>query len=76
MAINPMDFMKVKQKMDAFQTRHPRVVPFLQAAAGKAEAGTIIEMKVIGTDGEEIRSNIRLTEEDMELIRSMMNTQM
>ncbi|MDO4614485.1 MAG: hypothetical protein Q4B15_02545 [Lachnospiraceae bacterium] len=76
MAFNPMDFMKMKQNMDEFQARHPRVMPFFQAAAAKAEAGTIIEMKVIGTDGQEIRSNIRLTQEDMDLLMSLRNMQM
>lgn len=69
MAMNPMMLMKLKGMLEGFQQRHPRVQPFLRDAAGRIQEGTVIEMTVTGPDGHSITSNIRVSAEDMELLR-------
>lgn len=69
MAMNPMVLMKLKGMLDGFQSRHPRVLPFLKDASSRIQEGTVIEVKVTSPDGHSITSNIRVTAEDMELLR-------
>lgn len=69
MAVNPMQLMKLKGMLDGFQKRHPRVMPFFRDAAGRIQEGSIIEMKVTGPDGHSITSNIRVSAEDLEMLR-------
>jgi len=74
MAINPMAMMKMKERLDIFNSQHPRVVPFLQAAKVSLQEGAVLELKVTGPDGKELLTNIRVTAEDMETIRMMQET--
>lgn len=69
MAMNPMMLMKMKGMLEGFQKRHPRVLPFLKDASGRIQEGSVIEVTVTGPDGHSITSNIRVTAEDMELLR-------
>lgn len=69
MAMNPMQLMKIKGMLDGFQKRHPRVMPFFRDAANRIQEGSVIEVKITGADGHSITSNIRVTAEDMEMLR-------
>lgn len=69
MAMNPMMLMKIKGMLEGFQQRHPRVMPFLRDASNRIQEGTVIEVKVTDANGHSITSNIRVTAEDMELLR-------
>lgn len=69
MAMNPMLLMKMKGMLEGFNKRHPRVLPFLNDAGSRIQEGTVIEVTVTGPDGHSITSNIRVTAEDMELLR-------
>lgn len=68
MAINPMEMMKLKERMDIFMNQHPRVMPFFQALGGKVVEGSVIEMKVTQPDGSELVCNIRVTAEDLRTV--------
>ena len=72
MAFNPMKLMKIKQMWEKFDSAHPKLLPFFRAAAdGYLEQGSVIEMNVTAPDGRALRCNIRLSEEDMELMREI-----
>jgi hypothetical protein len=34
MAFNPLELLKIKKRLDLFNTAHPRVLPFMQAVKG------------------------------------------
>jgi len=69
--MNPMMMMKIRDNMIKFQQNHPKFPNFLRAAAGQIKEGSILEIKVTDANGESIVGNIRVTAEDMELIREM-----
>lgn len=72
MAVNPMDFMKYKKRLDLFNEQHPKVQPFLAAAGSEAvEAGSVIEIRIKRPDGHEMVSNIRLTDDDVETVNML-----
>ena len=74
MNMNPMMIMQLQQRIQTFQQEHPKVLPFLTAIKDNAlEEGTVIAMKVTTKDGRTLESNIRLTVNDVETIRMMMN---
>ncbi len=69
--MNPMNLLRAKEYLGKFEKNHPRVFPFLKDAGGKITEGTVIEVRVISPEGNEICSNIRVTESDMEMIREL-----
>lgn len=70
--INPLDFFKVKAGLGKFSANHPKFFPFMKAVAeAGAREGTIVEMKVTTPEGKELETNLRLTDEDIELIRML-----
>ncbi len=70
--MNPANFFKIKLLWDKFTVNHPKFPRFLQAAA-QASLGTgdVVEVKITKANGDTIASNIRLTEEDLELFQEM-----
>ncbi len=69
---NPAMIFKIKSMWERFERNHPKFPRFLRVVGDECiQAGTIIEISVTKADGENITSNIRLTEDDMELIRTM-----
>ena len=69
MNINPMKLMQMK---NAWNGRHPKLPKFFEAVSQKAlREGTVMEISVTTPEGETLASNIRLTEEDMALIREL-----
>ncbi|MGN0433363.1 hypothetical protein ACTQZS_01720 [Bilifractor sp. LCP19S3_H10] len=76
MAMNPMMLMKLRERMQLFQSQHPKFQLFLSAVGQQAiETGTIIEVKVTRPDGKEMVTNLRLTEDDVESIRMVSEMQ-
>ena len=72
--MNPMMIMQLQQRIQTFQQEHPKVLPFLTAIKDNAlEEGTVIAMKVTTKDGRTLESNIKLTANDVETVRMMMN---
>lgn len=70
--INPTIIFQMKNMWERFERNHPKFPRFL-AVVGKEcmQAGTVLEISVTKPDGENITSNIRLTEDDMELIAAL-----
>ncbi|MBQ2183754.1 MAG: hypothetical protein II399_03890 [Lachnospiraceae bacterium] len=70
--VNPAALLTFKKKWDEFSGRHPRFVSFLGALKNQGiTEGSIIDMKVTMPNGEVFQSNIKLTPEDIELIRGL-----
>ena len=72
--MNPMLLMQLQQRMSVFQNDHPKVFPFFRAVGNNAlEEGTVLAMKVTTPDGKTLESNIKLTANDVETLKMMMN---
>ena len=69
--INPGAIFKIKKSWETFTQNHPKFQPFLTVAAGQVEEGSIIEVAITNAQGEKITTNMRITESDMELFRSL-----
>lgn len=67
--INPMKFMKFKEMGERFKANHPRVPAFFEAAMGSIGEGSVIEMSVTDPQGKKICANIRVTADDMAMLR-------
>ena len=73
MNINPMLIMELQKKFGTFKTEHPRVFPFFNAVREDAlQEGTIFDMKITTPEGVSKQCNIKVTQNDIELFRSMM----
>lgn len=67
--MNPMAFLTLKSDIDKFQENHPKFVQFIKAMSQSGlQEGTILECKVISPEGKEISTNIRISQDDLELI--------
>lgn len=67
--MNPMAFFSLKSSFEKFQENHPRFIQFLKAMSDNGiQEGTILECKAITTDGKEMTTNIRITQDDLELL--------
>ena len=74
MAINPIMLMRIRERLSLFNKDHPRVAPFFRMLGNRAlMEGTVYELKVTTPDGEEHVANIKLTDNDIESIRMLLN---
>lgn len=69
--MNPGMIFKIKGAWDKFTANHPKFQPFLMAAQGQIQEGTIIEVTIMNPQGDRINTNLKLTASDMELFESM-----
>lgn len=69
--MNPMGLMKMKGLLDRFKTNHPKVPMFFQAAAKSIGEGSIIEINVTTADGRNLCTNMKVTSDDMELVKQL-----
>ena len=68
--MNPMMLIQLKEKIDTFRTEHPKMVPFFKMINQKAlSEGSVLEIKATSVDGNEYVSNIKVTANDIELIK-------
>ena len=75
MNMNPMMLMQLQQRIQTFQQDHPKFLPFMMAVKENAlEEGTVFAMKVTTPEGKAIESNIKLTANDIETIKLMMES--
>lgn len=59
--------------MERLSEPHPKFPKFLKAASrpGVLEEGTVIEIKIVPQNGEGITTNIKISEKDLELLKSL-----
>lgn len=69
---NPAALFKVKGLWEQFVQNHPKFPMFLNAVKAKGiPVDSVIEVKVIQPDGEEMKTNIKITSSDMELLEQL-----
>ena len=70
--INPMDILKVKGMWDRFRNDHPKLIAFGKAVSGGyIQEGTVFDLTVTDPEGKSIRTNFRLSGEDLALFREL-----
>ena len=69
--MNPMAFMQIKGMLDKFQKNHPKVPMFFSAAAQSIGEGSIIEMTVTNPDGKKMCTNMKVTQDDIQLVQQL-----
>ena len=72
MAMNLAMLMRLKGAAKEFQERHPKFISFLQYAAKHSmKEGNVLEISLRGPDDQQVKSNLRLTKEDVELFAQL-----
>ena len=76
MAINPMKLLQFKSIWEQFTNRHPKFPQFMNAVSqhGITE-GTVIEVSISTPDGKNFTTNLKVTPEDMDAMRSLQDAQ-
>lgn len=69
--MNPMALMKIKGMLETFSKNHPKVPMFFQSAGQCMEVGTVIEINVTTADGKNLCTNMRVTQDDLDLIEQL-----
>lgn len=71
--MNPMMMIKLKTMFDKFRINHPKVIGFFSAASNKVAKDSVIEIKLTSPEGETILTNMRVTDDDIELMNEFIN---
>ncbi|MBQ8085250.1 MAG: hypothetical protein IJ232_03985 [Lachnospiraceae bacterium] len=69
--MNPMALMQLKGLYNKFEANHPKVPMFFKAAGGSIGEGSIIEISVTDPAGKKMTTNMRVTEQDLELFQQL-----
>lgn len=72
MGINPMELLSLRNDLQGFDNRHPKLKMFLSDARNRLEVGSVLEISVTDVNGQKIRTNIRVTDEDKEMLSKLM----
>ena len=73
MEINPMELLKLKDRLNLFRKDHPRVGSFMSAVREDMRPGAVLELKVTSPEGKELVTNIKMNENDIETLRLLAN---
>ena len=70
MAFNPLNLLKLKDKYKVFKEEHPDMPAFGKALNKYGlKNGCVYEIRVTTPDGRNIKHDITLTENDVEIVR-------
>lgn len=69
--MNPMALLKIKEMADGFNARHPKLALFFRNVGSKIDTGAVLELSVTTPNGEKIRTNFKVTDEDKELLQAI-----
>lgn len=69
---NPAALFKIKGMWEQFVQNHPKFPMFLNAlkSSGMGE-GSIIEIQITQPDGQQLKTNLKLTQSDLELVEQL-----
>lgn len=69
---NPVALFKIKGMWEQFVQNHPKFPMFLNAlkSLGMGE-GSIIEIQITQPDGQQLKTNLKLTQSDLELVEQL-----
>ena len=73
--MNLKAMMQLQSAWAAFTGRHPKFVPFLRAAKDTVKTDTVIEFRITTAEGQVVESNLKITEEDLQLIETLRQIQ-
>ncbi len=73
MGMNPLELMQLKGKFATFEKQHPRVVSFFEANGHEMKEGNVLEFKIKTAEGKEYMTNMRLSAEDVEILKALKN---
>lgn len=67
--MNPAELFRLKADLKVFREAHPKFTSFLRYGADHCiKAGNVMEITVRQPDGKEVRSNLRLSEQDADML--------
>lgn len=70
--LNPAKLLKFKSRWGDFSERHPKFLKFLSyVGSGTLKENDVLEMIIRSEDGKEVKSNLRLTAEDIALFADL-----
>ncbi len=70
--MNPMQLLKMKSAWDRFRAAHPKFPLFLNSVMQDGiREGTILDFTVTEPDGKIYRSNLKISQEDLELFQEL-----
>lgn len=69
--MNPMQLMKLKGNFGDFKKRHQMLTKFVKKISGTMENGTVIEIAVTSPEGETVKTNMKVTPEDVSFFESI-----
>ena len=71
---NPAALFKIKGLWDEFAKNHPKFPLFLNALMNSGiREGSVLEIQVTQPDGEQMKTNIKVSQSDLELFEQMKN---
>lgn len=69
---NPATLFKIKGMWDTFVQNHPKFPMFLNAVKNSGiSEGSILEVQITQPDGEVMKTNIKVTQSDLELFEQL-----
>ena len=70
--INPAQIFQIMGAWQKFTANHPKFPKFLKAVTSEGiREGTVVEMTVTTPEGKAYCSNLKITQEDLELLAQM-----
>ena len=70
--MNPAATMKIMSCLNKFKSAHPKFVAFFQYVFGQGvPEGTVIEITVTKPGQDPVTANMKVTQEDLELMESL-----
>jgi hypothetical protein len=73
MALNPMVLLKIRKMWGDFTAAHPKLLPYFRElnSGGYIGEGSVIDITVTDADGRSLRCNMKVSADDIELIKSV-----
>jgi len=76
MAMNPSALLKMMDAFKRFQSNHPKVVSYVKTVFGPGlPVGTVLEITCTKPGEEPITTNMKITQEDLDLLQSLKDIQ-
>lgn len=71
--MNPMALLQLKGKFDKFKVNHPKIPMFFSAVSQNIGEDSVIEIHVTSADGKRFCTNMKVTQDDIELFQALKN---
>ena len=72
MALNPMQIIQLKDKLNGFRNRHPGFVGFIGALRREGvPEGSVLDIRFTSPDGRTSATHFRVTQEDLDFLRTI-----